>query len=109
MCVYPFITLVSCSVYFGRAGSLGVSLAGRVIFFFFVGLRFVECRAGTIYLGASLGWVAGLYGFFFLGSVEVGTVRLKWWGGVVRLSLPSSVCCLLFWQVVVCGRAFFFL
>ncbi len=45
--------------------------------FFCVGLRFVECRAGTIYLGASLGWVAGLYGFFFLGSVEVGTVRLK--------------------------------
>ncbi len=65
MCVYPFITLVSCSVYFGRAGSLGVSLAGRVIFSFCVGLRFVECRAGTIYLGVSLGWVAGLYGFSF--------------------------------------------
>jgi hypothetical protein len=77
VCVSSFITLVSCSVYFGRAGSLGVSLAGRVIFFFCVGLRFVECWAGTIYLGASLGWVAGLYGFSFLGSVEVGTVRLK--------------------------------
>ncbi len=78
MCVYPFITLVSCSVYFERAGSLGFFLAGRVIFSFCVGLRFVECWAGTIYLGASLEWVAGLYGFFLLlGFVEVGTVRLK--------------------------------
>jgi hypothetical protein len=78
VCIYTFITLVSCSVYFGCAGSLGVSLAGRVIFFFCVGLRFVECRAGTIYLGDSLGRVAGLYGFFLLlGSVEVGMVRLK--------------------------------
>jgi hypothetical protein len=32
LCVYLFITLVSCSVYFERARSLGVSLAGRVIF-----------------------------------------------------------------------------
>ncbi len=29
---FSFITLLSCSVYFGRARSLGVSLAGRVIF-----------------------------------------------------------------------------
>jgi hypothetical protein len=63
---------------FGRAGFLGVSLAGRVIFSFCVGLRCVECRSGTIYLSASLGWVAGLYRFLFLwGSVVVGTVRLK--------------------------------
>ncbi len=42
----------------------------------------MECRAGTIYLRASLKWIAGLYGFFFLsGSVVAGTVRLKWWGG----------------------------
>jgi hypothetical protein len=81
VCIYTFITLVSGFVYFGRAGSLGVSLAGRVIFSFCVGLRCVECRAGTIYLSASLGWVAGLYRFFLLGSVVVGTVRLKWWGG----------------------------
>ncbi len=54
VCVYPFITLVSCSVYFGGAGSLGFSLAGRVIFSFCVGLRCVECRAGTNYLSASL-------------------------------------------------------
>ncbi len=72
MCIYSCITLVSCSVYFGRAGSLGVSLAGRVIFSFCVGLRCVECRSGTIYLSASLGWVAGLYRFFFSGA-------LMWW------------------------------
>ncbi len=77
VCIYPLITLVSGSVYFGRAGSLGVSLAGRVIFSFCVGLRCVECRSGTIYLSASLEWVAGLYRFFLLGFVVVGTVRLK--------------------------------
>ncbi len=37
------------------------------------------------YLGTSLEWMAGLYGFSFSGSVVVGAVRLKWWG-VVRLS-----------------------
>ncbi len=41
-------------------------------YFFCVGLRFVECRAGTIYLGVSLGWVAGLYGFSF------SWVLLRW-------------------------------
>ena len=41
-----------------------------------MGLRCVECRSGTIYLSASLGWVAGLYRFFFfLGSVVVSMVR----------------------------------
>ena len=42
----------------------------------------MECRAGTIYLSASLEWMAGLYGFSFSGSVVVGAVRLKWWGAV---------------------------
>ncbi len=96
VCIYSFITLVSCSVYFGRAGSLGVSLAGRVIFSFCVGLRCVECRSGTIYLSVSLGWVAGLYRFFFsLGLCCGGYGTIEIVGGVVRFSLPSSVCCLL--------------
>ncbi len=78
VCIYPFITLVFDSVYFWRAGSLGVSLAGRVMLSFCVGLRCVECRSGTIYLSVSLGWVAGLYRFFLLWcSVVVGTVQLK--------------------------------
>ncbi len=39
-----------------------------------VGLRCLECRSGTIYLSVSLGWVAGLYRFFFSGA-------LLWWVG----------------------------
>ncbi len=78
MCIYTFITLVSGFVYFGRAGSLGVSLACRVIISFCVGLRCVECRAGTIYLSASLGWVAGLYRFssFGLCCGRYGTIEI---------------------------------
>ncbi len=49
VCIYLFITLVSGFVYFGRAGSLGVSLVGRVIFF----LR-----------GAPLCGVSGRYNLF---------------------------------------------
>ncbi len=59
---------------FWACKSLEVSLAGRVIFSFGVGLRCVECRSGTIYLSVSLGWVAGLYRFFFSGA-------LLWWVG----------------------------
>ncbi len=60
---------------------------------FCVGLRCVEWRAGTIYLSASLEWMARLYIFFLLsGSVVAGTVRLKWWTGVLFI-LFSSFCC----------------
>ncbi len=78
------MTLVSGFVYFGRAGSLGVFLAGRVIFSFCVGLRCVECRAGTIYLSASLGWVAGLYRFFFFWAMlwQVRYNLFECWPGV---------------------------
>ncbi len=93
MCIYTFITLVSGFVYFGRAGSLGVSLAGRVIFSFCVGLRCVECRAGTIYLSASLGWVAGLvqvFSSFGLCCGGYGTIYLSagrgWVAGLYRFS-----------------------
>jgi hypothetical protein len=76
LCLFIFVTFFSGSVYFERAGSLGVSLAGRVIFSFCVGFRCVECRSGTIYLDASLGWMAGaVQVFFFFGSVVVSTVR----------------------------------
>jgi hypothetical protein len=41
-----------------------------------------------VYLGTSLVWAAGLYGFsIFLGSVLAGTVRFKWWRGGVLFSL----------------------
>jgi hypothetical protein len=66
----------------------------------------VECRAGTIYLRASLKWMAGLYGFFFLfGCVVAGTVWFKWWGGGHFLLL-SLVCCQFSWRFNVCGRIF---
>ncbi len=76
-CGYPFITLVSISVYFGRAGFLGVSLAGRVIFSFVWGSALWSVGP-VLFI-----WVlAGLGGgavrvFLFFGSVEAGTVRLK--------------------------------
>ncbi len=66
MCVYPFITPVSCFVYFGCAGSVRISLAGRVIDFFVWDSAVWSARAGTIYLSASLEWMAGLYRFFSL-------------------------------------------
>jgi hypothetical protein len=78
VCVYPFITLVSCFVYFGCVGSVRISLAGRVIDFC-VGLRCVECRAGTILFGHYSEVDGGTVQiFFFSGSAVAGTVRLKW-------------------------------
>ncbi len=62
LCVYLVITLVSCSVYFERARSLGVSLAGRVIF--------------SLY-GAPLCGVSGRYNLFERSpGVDGGTVQV---------------------------------
>ena len=75
----------------------GVSLAGRVIFSFCVGLRCVECRFGTIYLGASLGCMAGQYGFssLWLCCGEYGTIYLSagrgWPAGLYGFSLVLFV------------------
>ncbi len=63
----------------GCAGSVGISLASRVMYISCLCLRCVECRAGTIYLGTSVMWAAGLYGFSFflcLCSGGYGTVEL---------------------------------
>ncbi len=51
------------------------------------------------------GW-RGCTGLFFPWAL-LRWVRYDWNSGegMVRLSLLSSVCCLLSWQVVVCGRA----
>ncbi len=77
-CVFYLLHL-SLVCLFWACEFLEVSLAGRVIFSLCVGLCCVGCRAGTIYLSASLGRVAGLYRFFLLlGSVVAGTVRLIW-------------------------------
>ncbi len=69
-----------CSVYIGCAGSVGISLASRVMYIFVcVCLRCVECRAGTI-LFVHFGGVGGGTERIYLlsGSVVAGTVRLKW-------------------------------
>ncbi len=71
--------------------------------FLCVGLRCVECRAGTIYLSASLGSVAGLYRFSSFGFCCGGYGTTEIVGGcgpffLVVFSLLSA-------QAVVCGRA----
>ncbi len=44
-------------------------------------LRCVECRAGTIYLRASLKWIAGLYGFFLVWLCCSGYFMVEMVGG----------------------------
>jgi hypothetical protein len=60
----------------------------------------VEWRAGTIYLGTSVVWAAGLYGFSFLfGFAVAGTARQNWRGGwsVFLCFLQFAVCFLGGW------------
>ncbi len=106
MCVYPFITLVSCFVYFWCAGSVRISLAGWVIYFC-VGLRCVECRAGTILFGHFLGADGGtvqIFPSFWICCSGYGMVEMV--RGVVRLFLLSSICFQFSWRLDVCGRIF---
>jgi hypothetical protein len=57
-----------------------------------------------VYLGASLVWAAGLYGFSsFPGSVLAGTIEMVEGGAVFLLSF-SSVCCQFSWRVDMRGR-----
>jgi hypothetical protein len=50
--------------------------------FLCVGFRCVECRSGTIYLSASLEWVAGLYRFSSFGLCCGGYGTIEIVGGV---------------------------
>ncbi len=106
MCVYPFIILVSCLFILGVLGPCEfLWRAGSYIFC--VGLRCVECRAGTILFGHYPLVDGGTVQIFlFFGSVVAGTVRVKWWGGGLSFFSFSSVCCQLSWRAVVCGRIF---
>ena len=71
-----YLSLYVSFLLIGCAGSVGISLASRVMYILCVCFRCVECRAGTIYLGTSVVWAAELYGFPFLsGSAVAGTVR----------------------------------
>ena len=74
--------------------------AGSCIYLVCVSLLCVEWRAGTIYLGTSVVWAAGLYGFSFLfGFAVAGTARQNWRGGwsVFLCFLQFAVCFLGGW------------
>jgi len=76
-CQLCWLAVVCGLFYFGRVSFWRFLWRAGSYFLFCVGLRCVGCRAGTIYLSASLGRVAGLYRFFLLlGSVVAGAVRL---------------------------------
>ncbi len=105
LCVYLFIKLASCFVYFGRVSLWGFSGGPGHIFFLcgapLCGMsgwyNLFECQpgvgGGAVQVFPSFGLCCGGYG------------TIEMWEGVVRFFLLSSVCCLFSWQVVVCGRA----
>ncbi len=99
--MYVLFLLIGC------AGSLGISLASRVMYNSCVCLRCVECRAGTI-LNGHFGGVGGgtvrIFLSLWLCGGGYGTVELV--RGWSVFPLPSSVCCLFFWRWGVCGRKF---
>ncbi len=78
MCVYLFITLVLCFVYFWCAGSVRISLAGRVIFFL-CGTPLCEVPGRynlfECLLGADGGTVQ-VFLFLWLCCGEYGTVEM---------------------------------
>jgi len=106
VCIYLFITLVSKLFILGVLGPWGFLWRAGSYFPSAWDSAVWSAWSGTIYLSAGLEWVAGLYGFFFSWAL-LRWVRYDWnSGGVWSLfSLPSSVCCLLCRQAVVCGRA----
>jgi len=93
MCVYPFITLVLCFVYLWCAGSVRISLAGRVIYFLcgtpLCGVpgryNLFEC-----FLGADGGTVQ-VFLFFWLCCGGYGTVEMVGGGLVFFLFLYFAV------------------
>jgi len=66
----------------------------------------VECRAGVIYLRASLEWMAGLYGFFLVWLCCGGYGTVEMVGGWLFSFLLSLVCFQFSWRFNVCGRIF---
>ncbi len=103
MCILSLLHSSLVLFIFGRVSPLEVSLAGRVIFAFRVGLRCVECRSGTIYLSASLGWVAGLYRFSYFGLCcgGYGTIEIVGGGPFFLAVFSFAVCSVGRWLSVV--------
>ncbi len=68
--LYVLFLLIGC------AGSVGISLASRVMYILCVRFRCVECRAGTILIGHFGGVGGGTVRIFLsFGSAVAGTVR----------------------------------
>jgi hypothetical protein len=96
VCVYSFIILVSCLFILGVLDPWEFSWRSEP-YIFCVGLRCVECRAGTSLFGHYPGVDGGTVQIIlFSGSFVAGTVRLKWWEGSVFFLSFSSVCCQFF-------------
>ncbi len=97
--VYVLFLLIGC------AGSLGISLASRVMYILCVCLRCVECRAGTILTGHFGGVGGGTVRIFlslWLCSGRYGTVELVRGGGPFFLCfLQFAVCSFGGWVSVV--------
>ena len=72
-CMFIFVFLF---LLIGCAGSVGISLASRVMYILCVCFRCVECRAGTILIGHFGGVGGGTVRIFLsFGSAVAGTVR----------------------------------
>ncbi len=85
--VFVYSMYYSClwSVYFGRVSSWRFHWRAGSFFFFFLGLRYVKCRAGTIYLSASLEWMAGLLRFSLFWLCCSGCCTVEIVGGGLAL------------------------
>ncbi len=72
-----YVYLVRFVFLIGCAGSVGISLAIRVMYILHVCVSAVWSAVPVqFYLGTSVVWAVGLYGFsFFSGSAVAGTVR----------------------------------
>ncbi len=108
MRVHSFIILVSCFVYFGCAGSVRISLAGRVIYFL-CGTPLCGVPGRYNFIWALLrvdGGTVQIFSFLWLCCSGYGTVEMV--GGGLSFFSFSSVCCQLSWRAVVCGRILFF-
>ena len=102
-CMFIFVFLF---LLIGCAGSVGISLASRVMYILCVCFRCVKCRAGTILIvhfgGVGGGTVRIFFSLWFYsgGYGTVGLVRGRW----SVFLLLSSVFCPFFWRLGVVGK-----
>ncbi len=104
MCLFVYYTCL-LFVYSGCAGSVGIFWRAGSYIFCVCDSAVWSAGPVQFYSWTYFKRMAGLYKFFFFsGSVVAGTVRLKWWGGMVRISscfLQFAVSSLGGWMSVV--------